>query len=754
MFQVFYKLYNGSQEPSTLFDNTSVYNTSAAFLKIPRLEVKKVYQFFVVATNSAGTSLPSSLVTVNVSRDAWEGVEVAGSPSPPHQLTALRVAVDSIQLSWQPPTISNHEWPLHYNIFYRLAGRNSSEPRKLSTELTNVRLSQLPAATQYVIYATAVAKMLDGSELESRRSEEVLVWTLEAVPANVEVRVVKANSRSPGLGPLLGALFHGFNSFRQRPVTEANEGSTVTVLCLAQGSPTPRLALYMGGEKVSSQKTHYMAVIVQNITRQTSELTCIADNNYGAPSEATTTLAIHFKPEISLWLGNVATGALKSSPGSSVTVRCLVKASPPPQVALYRGSENTFIGSMSRQASKVENNTSVFFFTIANLTLNDTNEYSCIANNSLGVDSASMTINVTLPRTFTNVTSCCRRVGISSDCLSLCSQDIDLDWFAVTSKCLSQFSKVMSCASDGSDHRHCCQEKGLPREALDWCRGSGGTDTVVLALAFSRVIQGCFHEGRDKLPGPPANLKVKISGPSQAIVFWKQPIKNPESVQLYRVYWRPLSEESVKKVNSFQRSLHLNGLVIGSSYEVAVKAANGKGTSQLTEPLIFKFTGSAFISTMQNTTSKPTSISKISSIESKQSLPELLHPTGEPKSVSSEERTYIITTSFALVTLLGIVLFLLERRRRSMSPNRYRSDSPSVAFGNPLDESGVLRQEGEVEIRTPSPRMEEKSSPQMENPLEIETPPVPSNLSRVASAIHSIISFPRAGAGRGFIRFQ
>ena len=171
MFQVFYKLYNGSQEPSTLFDNTSVYNTSAAFLKIPRLEVKKVYQFFVVATNSAGTSLPSSLVTVNVSRDAWEGVEVAGSPSPPHQLTALRVAVDSIQLSWQTPTISNHEWPLHYNIFYRLAGRNSSEPRKLSTELTNVRLSQLPAATQFVIYATAVAKMLDGSELESRRRE-------------------------------------------------------------------------------------------------------------------------------------------------------------------------------------------------------------------------------------------------------------------------------------------------------------------------------------------------------------------------------------------------------------------------------------------------------------------------------------------------------------------------------------------------------------------------------------------------------
>ena len=164
-FQVFYKLFNGSQDPSNIFDNTSVFNTSQAFVKIPRLEVQKVYQFFVVAKNSAGTSLPSSLVSVNVSRAAWEGVQVKGSPSPPHQLRALRVSVDSVQLSWQPPTISAHDLPLHYNIFYRLAGRNSSEARNLSTSLTNVRMTQLPASTQFVIYATAVVRKPDGSEL-------------------------------------------------------------------------------------------------------------------------------------------------------------------------------------------------------------------------------------------------------------------------------------------------------------------------------------------------------------------------------------------------------------------------------------------------------------------------------------------------------------------------------------------------------------------------------------------------------------
>ena len=740
-FQVFYKLFNGSQDPSTLFDNTSVFNTSQAFVKIPRLEVEKVYQFFVVARNSAGSSLPSSLVTVNVSRAAWEGVEVKGAPSPPHQLRALRVSVDSVQLSWQPPTISSHELPLHYNIFYRLAGRNSSGPRNLSTELTNVRMTQLPAATQFVIYATAVARTPDGLELESRKSEEVSLWTLEAVPASVEVRVVKANGRSPGLGPLLGALFHGFNSFRQKPVSEANEGSAVTVLCLAQGSPTPRVALYMGGEKVSSQQTHYMAVIVQNITRQTAELTCIADNNFGGSAEATTTLAVHFKPEVSLWMGNVGTGTLTSSPGSSVTVRCLVKASPAPEVSLYRGSEilriseNTFVGSMSRQASKLEKNTSVFFFTFTNLTLSDSDQYSCFANNSLGDDSASMTINVTLPRTFTNVTSCCKAVGISSDCLSLCSQDIDLDWFSVTSQCLSQFPKVMSCAAAGSDHRHCCQEKGLPTEALDWCRGSGGTETVVLALAFSQIIQGCFHQGQGQLPGPPSNLSVKVLSPSEALVFWNQPIKNPEAVEIYRVFWRPVSDERVNKVNTMQMNLHLNELVVGASYEVAVKAANGKGTSQLTEPLVFEFTGATFL---------PTSTSKTSPLDSSwQDSPEMRTLLEKHKLMSSQKRTYILTASFVLLFLLSffVVFFLLERRRRNTS-----SDRPSVAFDNPLDESGRLSEDAAVEIRTPT----RTPSPRG---LEMETPlPDRSSISRAAGALQSIFSFPRAGGG--FKRFQ
>ena len=390
---------------------------------------------------------------------------------------------------------------------------------------------------------------------------------------------------------------------------------------------------------------------------------------------------------------------------------------------------------MSRQASKLEKNTSVYSYTLTNLTLSDSDQYSCFANNSLGDDSASMTINVTLPRTFTNVTSCCKAVGISSDCLPLCSQDIDLDWFSVTSQCLSQFPKVMSCAAAGSDHRHCCQEKGLPTEALDWCRGTGGTETVVLALAFSQIIQGCFHQGQGQLPGPPSNLSVKVLSPSEALVFWNQPIKNPEAVEIYRVFWRPVSDERVNKVNTMQMNLHLNELVVGASYEVAVKAANGKGTSQLTEPLVFEFTGATFL---------PTSTSKTSPLDSSwQDSPEMRTLLEKHKLMSSQKRTYILTASFVLLFLLSffVVFFLLERRRRNTS-----SDRPSVAFDNPLDESGRLSEDAAVEIRTPT----RTPSPRG---LEMETPlPDRSSVSRAAGALQSIFSFPRAGGG--FKRFQ
>ena len=358
-------------------------------------------------------------------------------------MSPLFVIILATKVSWQPPTISGHNLPLHYNLFYQPVGKNSTSPGKISTKTTNARLTKLDPATQWAVYATAVVRMEDGSELESWPSEEIFVWTLEAISPSVDLRVVKSNTGGSGpLGPLFGALLHGFNSFKQRPISSAIEGSTVTVLCLAQGFPIPQVELFMGGQKVSSQRTHYMAVTVSNITRQAAELMCTADNDHGIPALASTTLTIHFKPEVSQWPASSTTGTLVSRPGANVTIRCMVTGSPMPEVYLHRGQKKTIVGAMKIEESTAENNVSTFFFTLDNISPSDTDQYICVANNSLGTDSTLVQLNVTLPKTSSNVTFCCEAGNVSSACLPLCNQDVDLDWFSITSKCLSHFPKV------------------------------------------------------------------------------------------------------------------------------------------------------------------------------------------------------------------------------------------------------------------------------------------------------------------------
>ena len=62
-------------------------------------------QFFIVARNSEGTSLPTSLITVNTSSAGWDGKRVEGLPSPPHEIRTSASA-DAIELWWTAPVIA------------------------------------------------------------------------------------------------------------------------------------------------------------------------------------------------------------------------------------------------------------------------------------------------------------------------------------------------------------------------------------------------------------------------------------------------------------------------------------------------------------------------------------------------------------------------------------------------------------------------------------------------------------------------
>lgn len=70
----------------------------------------------MVARNQFGTSLPSSVVTVNVSKDAWDGQSVSGLPSSPHSMEVTETGADTLTLSWTAPTISHHQEDYKYKL--------------------------------------------------------------------------------------------------------------------------------------------------------------------------------------------------------------------------------------------------------------------------------------------------------------------------------------------------------------------------------------------------------------------------------------------------------------------------------------------------------------------------------------------------------------------------------------------------------------------------------------------------------------
>lgn len=110
-YEIFYKeLHNNSNSFGDTFGfdhNINVSATSASVI-VAGLTKNTLHQFFIVTRNLFGTSLPTSVITLNTSRVAWDGQMVEGKPSPPHQIVT-RSGADHIMAAWTAPSISDPE---------------------------------------------------------------------------------------------------------------------------------------------------------------------------------------------------------------------------------------------------------------------------------------------------------------------------------------------------------------------------------------------------------------------------------------------------------------------------------------------------------------------------------------------------------------------------------------------------------------------------------------------------------------------
>merc|ERR1712106_1215582 len=197
-----------------------------------------------------------------------------GASSPPHLLEVESHSATWLQFAWNPPAITHPEDLLKYRLYYQQVSANLSKFDMVETDVTTVQLTGLIPNTQYSLYSTALIIKND-TKTESEPSESLIAWTDPAFPAFVEAPTI-------------------------HPINMVTEGSTMTVLCIAMGTPLPTVTLYIDGHPLRSEVTRHMVTMIHNVTKDMGHVSCYADNGYGTPMQASRKIPISRKPSLFL----------------------------------------------------------------------------------------------------------------------------------------------------------------------------------------------------------------------------------------------------------------------------------------------------------------------------------------------------------------------------------------------------------------------------------------------------------------------
>ena len=148
-----------------VFQSEFQVNTDQAMVKVDDLETGRLYSFYVVSRNKKGTSLPSSILTVNISLAAWTG-QTVGATSPPHVLRLRSRTESSLSLEWNPPSIAHPEDQIRYRLYYRAVSNETHNNLESSlqyeeTDLLSLTLESLQPDTEYELSVTALTSKVN-----------------------------------------------------------------------------------------------------------------------------------------------------------------------------------------------------------------------------------------------------------------------------------------------------------------------------------------------------------------------------------------------------------------------------------------------------------------------------------------------------------------------------------------------------------------------------------------------------------------
>lgn len=214
--------------------------------------------------------------------------------------------------------------------------------------------------------------------------------------------------------------------------------------------------------------------------------------------------------------------------------------------------------------------------------------------------------------------NCCRTRQVPSSCLRWCSGAK----FNIPALCfLSSALDINQCFQEGrsllpgpprrvrvilaSESEHGERDMETPEVATMTTTGNMGTSMFSNSMSsqsssgvsdnsnssvISPMTITIMNEGHGSAEDAPSSNEVNNNQQSSEplIIEWDPPAKNPNLVQYYRIFWRPIGSRELSRTVTNLTWIKLNDLNMNKQYEFVVKAANQHGSSVYSDPLLVK----------------------------------------------------------------------------------------------------------------------------------------------------------------------
>ncbi|KAJ7990233.1 hypothetical protein DPEC_G00298190 [Dallia pectoralis] len=159
-----------------------------------------------------------------------------------------------------------------------------------------------------------------------------------------------------------------------------NEGSNVTLSCLANGRPDPSITwrlLNPSADTLDGEEYLDISGIMRN---QAGRYECKASNDVATPDVKYVNVVVNYPPTIK------TARSTETQMGRMGILQCDASAVPKPEFEWYRDDKRL----SNAQGISIQIMASTTILTITNVTEEDYGNYTCVASNRLGVQNASV----------------------------------------------------------------------------------------------------------------------------------------------------------------------------------------------------------------------------------------------------------------------------------------------------------------------------------------------------------------------------